>query len=710
MLRVGIDVGGTFTHAVAVEPRTLEVRAHAVVPTTHRAPDGVAAGVVQALELLLRDGGFTPADIAFIAHSTTQATNALLEGDLATVGILAIGQGLEGRRVRAETTLGDLILDSGATLRTRHRFLDTGDATPQRLRAEIEALVADGAEVIVAAEAFSVDDPARERAVLDAARAVGVPATATHEVSGRLGLRVRTRTAAVNAAVLPVMLRTAERTEAAVRQAGIRVPLMVMRSDGGVMTLDEVRRRPLLTLLSGPAAGVAAALLFARVSDGVLIEVGGTSTDISLILGGRPSLRGATVGGHRLFLRTLDVRTLGVAGGSMPRLRAGRLHAVGPRSAHLAGLPYAAFEPPVGDAARSELIAPLPRDPADYAVIADAGRRVAVTTTCAANALGALAEGDHSRGGAESARRAVAALGAGVGAPTADTAQALLDHAAAPLATAVEQLLAEYEVDRQGLLLVGGGGGAGVLVPAVAQRLGLEFVITPHAPVLSAIGVALALVREQVERTIVNPTRDDLLRLRREVEEAVVRAGAAPESVEVQLTVEPQQHLVRAEASGALALEAGASAAVATDDEERAAAAHSLGAAPDAVRALARGGGFQAFAAEHTRRGPLGLGRRTQQSARLVDDRGVVRLRLDSAEVVAAPAAEALAALRQLCDARTQFGDAGPILPLTFLAARHRLTDLSGVATRDQLEAVAAAELQSLPPDEVVLLAVAPRR
>ncbi len=710
MLRVGIDVGGTFTHAVAVDPRTREVRAHAVVPTTHRAADGVAAGVVQSLAMLLRDGGFSPADIAFIAHSTTQATNALLEGDLATVGILALGQGIEGRRARAETTLGDLTLDSGAALRTRHRFLDTADASPDRLRAAIDALRAEGAEVIVAAEAFSVDDPARERAVLDAARAAGVPATATHEVSGRLGLRVRTRTAAVNAAVLPVMLRTAERTEAAVRQAGIAAPLMVMRSDGGVMTLDEVRRRPLLTLLSGPAAGVAAALLFARVSDGVLVEVGGTSTDIALILGGRPSMRGATVGGHRLFLRTLDVRTLGIAGGSMPRLRGGRLHAVGPRSAHLAGLPYATFEPPVSAAARSELISPLAHDPAEYAVIADAERRVAVTTTCAANALGTLAEGDHSRGGGESAQRALAALGAAVGASVTETAQALLDHAAAPLAATIEQLLKEYEVDRQGLVLVGGGGGAGVLVPAVAKRLGLDFVITPHAPVLSAIGVALALVREQVERTIVNPTRDDLLRVRREAEEAVVRAGAAPDTVEVQLTVEPQQHLVRAEASGALALDAGVSAVTVSETEQRDAAARSLGVAADAVQLLAHGGGFRAFAAERTTRGVLGLGRRTEQSTRLVDDRGVVRLRIENAEIATALAAEALAALRRLCDARTQFGDAGPILPFAFLGARHRLTDLSGVATLDQLEAVAAAELESLTPDESVLLVVAPRR
>ena len=270
--RIGIDVGGTFTHAVALEATTFALAAQAKVPTTHQAARGVSEGVVEALRLLLSTSGIPAAGVMFVAYSTTQITNALLEGDVAAVGIVALGSGMEGRRAQAEARVGDVALAPGKLLHTFHSGLEA-EAGEEAARAAVSQLAAAGAEAIVAAEAFSVDDPARELRVMEAARAVGLPATGTHEVSGRYGLRARTRTAVINASLLPRTIATADMTEQAVRESGITAPLMVVRSDGGVMSVTDLRRRPLLSLLSGPAAGVAAALMYVRVSDGVFLEV-----------------------------------------------------------------------------------------------------------------------------------------------------------------------------------------------------------------------------------------------------------------------------------------------------------------------------------------------------------------------------------------------------------------------------------------------------
>jgi len=273
----------------------------------------------------------------FLAHSTTQATNALLEGDVAPVGIVAIASGPAAALAAKQSRIDGIELAPGRTLHPGHRFIK-GEALNEAAAAEaVRALQEEGAKVIVATSAFGVDDGSDEEAIRDAATALGLPVTCGHEISKLYGLATRTRTAVINASILPRMIETADMTQQSVREAGIAAPLMIMRGDGGVMDVNEMRRRPAMTMLSGPAASVAGALMHLRISDGIYFEVGGTSTNIGVIRNGRPTVKYARVGGHETYVSSLDVRVLGIAGGSLVRVADGRLVDVGPRSAHIAG-------------------------------------------------------------------------------------------------------------------------------------------------------------------------------------------------------------------------------------------------------------------------------------------------------------------------------------------------------------------------------------
>ena len=279
-VRIGIDVGGTFTDAVVIDSSTYEVIAKKKIPTTHE--EGVAAGVVALISQLMEELGIAPEDVVFIAHGTTQATNALLEGDVANVGIIGMGTGMDSRGARNETNVGDIELAPGKFLKTSHTFIDSKSVNDSTIQAAIDEVRGAGAEVIVASEAYSVDNPENELRVQENAENQGLYCTGGHEISQLYGLKMRTRTAVVNASLIPKMMETANMTERAVVDTKIQSGLMIMRCDGGVMSINEVRKRPILTMLSGLAAGVAGALMYEKISDGIFFEAGGTSVDISV--------------------------------------------------------------------------------------------------------------------------------------------------------------------------------------------------------------------------------------------------------------------------------------------------------------------------------------------------------------------------------------------------------------------------------------------
>ncbi len=705
-IRIGIDVGGTFTHAVAIDADSLDLVGKSRVPTTHRAPQGVARGIVDALQQLLASNAISPESISFIAHSTTQATNALLEGDVAKVGIIGMAGGLNAPVACLATRIGKIRLAPGRDLVSIHRFLDTTRAlADDDLRKALEELIAEGAESIAASEAFSVDAPENEMRVLEMARQAGVPATAGHQVSQLYGLTVRTRTAAINASMLPRMIESADMTEKAVRECGITAPIMIMRSDGGVMDIESMRRRPILTMLSGPAAGVAAAMMYLNISDGIFLEVGGTSTDIAAIRNGRAQARAAEVGGHKIYMRTLDVRTAGVAGGSMPRLSQGRLIDVGPRSAHIAGLGYASFTEPLEKPGLIQ-VSPRQGDPGDYIALTENGCEAdrCLTTTCAANLIGLVPEGDCAFGNLASVRQGFKPLAKALKQTEEESARLILKLAARKIIETVSRIVKDYKLDSELVTLVGGGGGAAALVPFVATQMGLPHRLAENADVISAIGVALALVRETVERNIVNPSNEELLKIRQEAHQAVENIGADPATISVHVEVDARSNTVRATASGAATLtEARETRQLLSAQKRLELAAGSMRVEPDKVKIIAENEHFHVYSAPVIGRG---LGRMLQAgrtALRVIDRKGVVRLQFQNAAAKVTAARDSERCLSALAEENATYGDAGRIIPNMLLLAGPKIIDLSCVMDMSQVLTLSRVEIESVPQDEDVI-------
>lgn len=706
-IRIGIDVGGTFTKAVLVDDETHQIIGKSATLTTHYAPEGVARGVIQVFKEALAEFRVKPEAVIFLAHSTTQATNSLLEGDVVPVGIIGMGGGpVEGFLVKRETNLGDFEIAPGRILKTYSEFLDSSTVDNSKAWRLIQNLVSQGAKVIVASEAFGVDKPENEAQVVKSATDHGIPATAANEISKLYGLTIRTRTAVINASILPKMMETANMTEDSMRKTGIKAPLMIMRGDGGVMEVDEMRKRPIITMLSGPSASVAGALMYLKVSDGIFFEVGGTSTNIGVIKNGKPMVKYVELGRHRTFLHSLDVRVRGIAGGSMVRLKGKEILDVGPRSAHIAGLPYAAFAKTKQiEKPEVELIQPRPGDPDDYVAIRVAnGDTYAITNTCAANALGITKPGDYAHGNPESARKAIEALARRLGLTIEETARRILEISCEKVIRVVNQLIEDYKLVREDVTLVGGGGGAAALIPFAAEKLEMDYKISENAEVISSIGVALAMVREMVERTIPNPTPENILAIKTEAKLAAVASGAASDTIQVFVEVEPQKNRVRAVAIGSTELRTKDLGRKVTYEEAKSIAAKALHISPEIMGSISADVGMFVFSAE-VKEKTFGLFTTTKRPVAVVDQLGFVRLRKSTGAVIKKSFVEnCMADLKEVWDKATRWEADIPLPPDIFAVYGGILSDFSGVTSADQAEVLLRSEIQGIPLEKEIVI------
>ncbi len=462
-MRIGADTGGTFSDLVTDDGRILKVLSTPSAPD-HAVREGVGALVGQRRPRLL-------------AHGTTVATNAVLEGALGVVALVST-EGLEdvieiGRQDRP--SLYDQWADRPEPL------------VPRDLRLSVRGrLAADGTELVpvdpsslesipscdvVAVCLLHADlDPAHEIAVADHLRTAGFEVVASHESSPEFREFERTVTTVVDAGLRPKC------RDYLVRLSDLADEVSVMTSAGGLISAATAAEHPAALLLSGPAGGVRAAAAVAVACghpDAITFDMGGTSTDVCLVLGDEPALATTRhVGGYPVRHPSLDIHTIGAGGGSIARVDAGGALVVGPESA--------GADP----------------GPACY------GRGGDQPTVTDANVVAGRIAPDSTFGDMALDRSASEAAleRAGV------DAQGVLDVVDANMVRALRSVSVERGVDPKGLALVAFGGAGALHACALADSMGMTTVIVPaRAGVLSAVGLLAAPPRREVVRSRVDP-------------------------------------------------------------------------------------------------------------------------------------------------------------------------------------------------------------
>ena len=686
-VRMGIDVGGTYTKCVAMDNLTHEIIGKNEVKTTHDDKDGVAAGVVQSFKNCMAENDIAPEDVVFVAHSTTQATNAFIEGDVASVGVIGVaGGGLEGFLAKRQLNLKDIVLDEkvGRKIPVHNRFLKKKEMTDEKINAAIKELCGEGSQVIVASMAFGVDNMDEEVKIHDLAEAQGLPVSMASDITKLYGLTRRTRTAAINASILPKMMATANATESSVRNAGVTVPLMIMRGDGGVMEISEMRKRPILTALSGPAASVMGSLMYLRASNAIYFEVGGTTTNIGVIKNGRPGVDYAQIGGHDTYINSLDVRILGCAGGSMVRINDHGVEDVGPRSAHIAGCEYACFTPEEEIDAGPltiEMLSPKPGDPSDYvAVKLASGKRICFTNTDAANVLGLIDEKYFAHGNASAARKCMQPVADKLGITVEELATQILDKDFEKVNACINALADKYQLDHDAMKLVGCGGGAASLVPYCAE-------------VISSIGVALSMVRDVVERVIPNPTQEDIKELKKEATDAAIGSGASPDTVEVHIEIDSQTGKVTAIATGSTEVKTTDLLKECDEAEAEQLAKEDFGAKVSNIHLAEKTDKFYVYTGDMGDRHPI----------RIVDKKGFIKVQCSDGIAAKVKAGEYKEKVEELWKDMAVFKTDTVLRPDYFVCVGPRVCDYSAVDL-DQVMLLMDLDIMDREPDEDIIV------
>ncbi|MHB9133887.1 MAG: hydantoinase/oxoprolinase family protein [Armatimonadota bacterium] len=322
---LGIDAGGTYTDAVIVDFSSKQVCAKAKALTTKvDLSRGIAAAVGKLpVELV--------SQVQLVALSTTLATNAIVEGKGCKVGALLLGfdqydlariNHHPRRIVAGRTDITGQVLEPLDEIGLRDAVLD------MLAREQVDALAVSGM--------VSVMNPAQEIRAREIIRELtDKPVVCAHELSMQLDTIKRTITATLNARLLPIIAELIADMRTVMDTNGIHAPLMIVRGDGTLMSEELARQTPVETILSGPAASMCGAQVLSRIQNGLVVDIGGTTSDIALVIDGNPVIatRGVRVADWSTNVRALDIETVGLGGDSVVGIARNGKVTIGPRRA-----------------------------------------------------------------------------------------------------------------------------------------------------------------------------------------------------------------------------------------------------------------------------------------------------------------------------------------------------------------------------------------
>lgn len=492
--RLGVDVGGTFTDLLLFKEDTGAFWRHKTPSTPHDSSEGILTGVTAICD----QAGITPADVEIFLHGTTVATNAVLEGKGARVGLIVtqgyrqvmqiarsfVPGGLAGWIVwpkpQPMAALEDTLEIKGRMTAQGAELRPIDDAD---IRAQLERLKAQGIEALTVSLMNAYLNGAHERRVGELAAEImpDIPVSLSHEVLPEMQEYERTLTTVANAAVRPVVGRYVRSLRDQLRGAGMEGKLSLLRSDGGLMTSEKSEEHPVSLLMSGPAGGVTGAIWVGKnagLKNILTLDVGGTSTDVALIenLEAR-RVRTTEVGHLSVRASALDVKTVGAGGGSIayvPELT-GALR-VGPQSAGAVPGPVA-----YGKGGK------LP------------------TVTDANVVLGYLPEallGGTFKLDREGAKAAVQTIADALGIDLYAAARGIIDIVNENMFGALRMISVQQGYDPRDFALMGFGGAGPLHVNAVARLMGSWPAVSPVSPgVLCALGDATTRMRTETARS-----------------------------------------------------------------------------------------------------------------------------------------------------------------------------------------------------------------